>query len=174
VIYRKAEPADAAALAAFGARSFIDSYAHVMARAELEDYVRVHYTPERIGAEIADPQGATFLATDPEIAGFAQLRMENRPDCDMMATSPAELRRIYVDRSRHGQGIAQALLALIEDEARSRGCDVLWLAVWEINDRAMAFYRKSGFAIAGRQGFPIGHEIQTDYVMAKLLADELH
>jgi ribosomal protein S18 acetylase RimI-like enzyme len=92
----------------------------------------------------------------------------------MMATSPAELRRIYVDRVRHGQGIAQQLLALIEEEARRRGCDVLWLAVWEVNDRAIAFYRKCRFAVAGRQGFPIGHEIQTDYVMAKLLAGELH
>ena len=60
-----------------------------------------------------------------------------------------------------------------EARAREYGCDVLWLAVWEVNDRAIAFYHKCGFRIIGRQGFPIGHEVQTDHVMAKSLASEL-
>lgn len=162
------------ALAEFGARSFVESYAHVMDRGELEDYVREHYTEERMRGELGDPDGVTFLALDPDIVAFVQLRCGNRPACELPATSPAELRRIYVDKRRHGDGIAQALLARVEDAARGLEVDVLWLAVWEINDRALAFYRKSGFEVAGRQGFPIGHEVQTDYVMAKALADELH
>jgi ribosomal protein S18 acetylase RimI-like enzyme len=50
---------------------------------------------------------------------------------------------------------------------------VLWLAVWEINERAIAFYEKHRFREVGRQGFPIGSEIQTDLVLARPLADEL-
>ncbi|HEY0305996.1 MAG TPA: hypothetical protein VGC44_13580, partial [Longimicrobiales bacterium] len=83
--YRKAEAADAPALADFGARSFIDSYAHVMERAELEQYVSYHYTTRRIEREILDPHSATFLALDPEIVGFAQVRSDNRPDCELVA-----------------------------------------------------------------------------------------
>jgi ribosomal protein S18 acetylase RimI-like enzyme len=174
VIYRRAEAGDADALAAFGARTFAESYAHLMSRDELDEYVTYYYTPERITADIGDAQGAIFLALDPDIVGFAQVRTGNRPDCKLAAASPAELRRIYVDRSRHGHGVAQKLLALVEKEARNRHCDVLWLAVWEVNDRARSFYGKSGFAIVGRQGFPIGNQVQTDHVMAKPLADELH
>jgi ribosomal protein S18 acetylase RimI-like enzyme len=174
VIYRKAGPDDAAQLAEFGARSFVDSYAHVMDRAELEAYVCAHYTPERVEEEISDPAGASFLALDPDIVGFAQVRAGNRPECEMASAAPAELRRIYVERSRHGGGVATKLLGMVQAEARVRGCDVLWLAVWEINDRAISFYRKNGFSMAGRQGFPIGNEVQTDHVMAKSLADELH
>lgn len=165
--YRKAEAADAPALADFGARSFIDSYAHVMERAELEQYVSYHYTTRRIEREILDPHSATFLALDPEIVGFAQVRSDNRPDCELVAQAPAELRRIYVDRSRHGHGVGQALIALVEEEAQGRGRDVVWLAVWEINDRAISFYRKCGFEVVGRQGFPIGNEVQSDFVMAR-------
>lgn len=173
MIYRKAGPDDAAALAEFGARSFVDSYAHVMERAELESYVAEHYTVERMSAEIADPTGVSFLALDPDIVAFAQVRAGALPDCELACAAPAELRRIYVDRSRHGHGVAAKLLSMVEAEARLRHCDVLWLAVWEINNRAISFYRKNGFAVAGRQGFPIGTEVQTDYVMAKPLADEL-
>ena len=161
-------------IAEFGARSFVDSYADVMERADLETYVGEHYTPERMREEIGDPAGATFLALDPEIVGFAQVRAGNRPECEMAAAAPAELRRIYVERRRHGQGVAATLLGMVQAEARLRGCDTLWLAVWEINDRAISFYRKNGFSMAGRQGFPIGNEVQTDHVMAKPLADELH
>jgi diamine N-acetyltransferase len=174
VIYRKAEPADAPALAAFGALAFVTSYEHVMDRAELEAYVPVHFTSERQLAEINDPRITTYLALNPQITGYAQLAAESRPECALLARAPAELKRIYVDRTLHGHGVARKLLELVEADARRRGSDVLWLAVWEINDRAISFYRKSGFAMVGRQGFPIGNEVQSDHVMAKLLADELH
>lgn len=169
MIYRKAETRDAAELAEFGARAFIDSYAHVMEEGELEGYVRAHYTVELMEAEIADVAGTTFLALDPDIAGFAQVRAGNRPDCALAAAAPAELRRIYVDRAHHGQGVARKLLGMALVDAQVRGCDVLWLAVWEINERAISFYHKSGFTVVGRQGFPIGNEVQTDYVMARPL-----
>jgi diamine N-acetyltransferase len=169
LIYRKAEPADAAELAEFGARAFVDSYAHVMERGELESYVHDHYTTELTQTEIGDDAGAAFLALDPVIVGFVQVRAGNRPDCALEANAPAELRRIYVDRGHHGRGVAQKLLAMAVVEAQVRGCDVLWLAVWEINERAISFYEKGGFAVVGRQGFPIGNEVQTDYVMARQL-----
>ena len=66
MIYRRAEPSDAAALAEFGARSFVDSYQHLMAPGELDEYVAFSYTPERMAAEIADANGVTFLALDPD------------------------------------------------------------------------------------------------------------
>lgn len=172
--YRKADLADATELAAFGARLFVDSYEHLMERAELDAYVRDHFTPPRQHAELMDLATTTFLALAPAIAGYAQVTAGSRPDCPLAATAPAELKRIYVEHGLHGHGIARELLGRAEAEARRRGCDVLWLAVWEINDRAIAFYSKNGFQVIGRQGFPIGHQVQTDYVMAKTLADELH
>ena len=171
--YRIAEPADAVALADFGARLFVSSYQHLMDRAELEAYVRDHFSADLQHAELTDPAMITFLAGDAGICGYAQLLIGSRPDCALDADAPAALQRIYVDPAWQGRGVAPELLRLVEAGARGRGCDALWLAVWEINDRALSFYRKSGFAVVGRQGFPIGSEVQTDYVMAKPLATEL-
>jgi ribosomal protein S18 acetylase RimI-like enzyme len=169
LLYRVATPADAAALSAFGGRLFVDSYEHLMERGELEDYVRENFTAERQLAELNNPAITTFLAIDGEIAGYAQFAGGNVPECPLPAhaRAPAELKRIYVDRRWQGHGVARELVRLVEGEALKHACDVLWLAVWEINDRAIAFYHKCDFRIIGRQGFPIGNEVQTDHVMAK-------
>lgn len=81
-------------------------------------------------------------------------------------------KRIYVDQRWQGRHIAPELLARVEATALKHKCDVIWLAVWEINNRAIAFYQKHGFRVVGRMGF-MGSEELTDYVMAKVLAGEL-
>jgi ribosomal protein S18 acetylase RimI-like enzyme len=173
VIYRQATVADAAPLSAAAARFFADSYHHVMAPAELQGHLTDFFTTDKQYAELTDPCCATFLALDDAIVGYAQLVEDNVPACGIDARKPAELKRIYVDRNWHGKGIAQELLQLVQREAQQRACDRLWLAVWEINDRAISFYSKNGFQTIGRQGFPIGSDDQSDFVMAKPLANEL-
>jgi ribosomal protein S18 acetylase RimI-like enzyme len=55
------------------------------------------------------------------------------------------------------------------DQARQWGCDVIWLAVWEENPRAIRFYEKHGFQKAGVKTFQLGAELQHDFVMARNL-----
>jgi ribosomal protein S18 acetylase RimI-like enzyme len=74
-----------------------------------------------------------------------------------------------VARGFHGQGIAQALMDRVKDEARMRGAKTLWLGVWEHNARARAFYAKCGFTDAGKHVFLFGTDPQTDLVMTLAL-----
>jgi ribosomal protein S18 acetylase RimI-like enzyme len=173
VIYRQANIADAAVLSQAAARLFAESYQHVMQPAELQGHLANFFTPDNLCAELSDPSCTTFLAVNNGIIGYAQLVQGNVPACGIDARNAAELKRIYVDRNWHGQGVAQELLQRVQREAQRRACDRLWLAVWEINDRAISFYSKNGFQVIGRQGFPIGNDDQSDYVMAKPLANEL-
>lgn len=153
---------------------FVDSYEHLMERSELEAYIRNHFNDERQLAELTDPTTTTFLAIDDAvIAGYVQISEGKLPECGIDARHPAELKRIYVDRRYHGRGIAHELVRMARAEAQQRQCDVLWLAVWELNPRAISFYSKHNFEIIGRQGFPIGNEVQSDYVMARPVANEL-
>jgi ribosomal protein S18 acetylase RimI-like enzyme len=82
-----------------------------------------------------------------------------------------ELGRFYVDGSWHGRGLAPRLMAVVRDAARGLGGRTLWLAVWEHNPRAIAFYGKCGFRDVGAQTFVLGADLQTDRVMAGDLAD---
>jgi ribosomal protein S18 acetylase RimI-like enzyme len=41
------------------------------------------------------------------------------------------------------------------------------LGVWEHNPRALAFYKRWGFEIVGRQAFLLGQDLQQDFVMVR-------
>jgi ribosomal protein S18 acetylase RimI-like enzyme len=43
----------------------------------------------------------------------------------------------------------------------------MWLSVWQKNPRAIAFYQKWGFEIAGTATFTIGSDVQTDWIMGR-------
>jgi ribosomal protein S18 acetylase RimI-like enzyme len=82
---------------------------------------------------------------------------------------PIELLRFYVDRRWHGQGVAGALMKETLAQARALGRRTVYLAVWERNARAIAFYRKAGFREVGAQPFHLGKDVQTDRVMVREL-----
>ena len=141
----------------------------------MQAYITTHLDQETLAAELGDAACTTFLAFDDndDPVGYAQVVVGSWPDCALTASQPAQLKRIYVDERWHGQYVAPELLQRILLTAVRHRCDVLWLAVWEINERAIAFYEKNRFRVVGRQGFPIGSEELTDLVMARSLADEL-
>ena len=56
-----------------------------------------------------------------------------------------ELRRMYLDRPYRGRGIAQRMLQCAEARARDLGFSRLILSTAEVQEAAIAFYRKSGY-----------------------------
>lgn len=58
-----------------------------------------------------------------------------------------ELRRMYLDYAYRGQGIAQRMLHKAERHARKLGFSEMILSTAEIQQAAVAFYRKSGFEL---------------------------
>jgi hypothetical protein len=55
-------------------------------------------------------------------------------------------------------------------EATARGSDVMWLGVWERNQRAIAYYRTWGFLEFGTHGFMLGKDLQWDILLARRVA----
>lgn len=164
---RRAEPADAGPLALLAERTFRATFGALNTRENLDAYCAGAYGKARQAAEIADPASATFVCADgAELVGYAQLRWGAAPAC-VAAARPAEIRRIYVDARWHGRGVAQALLSEALAEARRGNADRVWLGVWEHNPRALAFYRKSGFAVVGEHVFQLGQDSQRDWVLCR-------
>jgi GNAT superfamily N-acetyltransferase len=58
-----------------------------------------------------------------------------------------ELRRMYLDRAYRSRGIAQHMLQCAEARARDLGFEKLILSTAEIQEAAIAFYRKSGYQL---------------------------
>jgi diamine N-acetyltransferase len=164
---RPGTTADAELLAAFARRTFAETFAAQNDPGRLAAFLDATYGAEQQGRELADPGWTTLLAEDDgELAGFAQVRARPAPPCVTVA-APLELGRLYVDRRWHGTGVAGALMDEVLRVAGERGGRSLWLGVWQENPRAIAFYRRWGFEIAGDQVFEVGGDPQTDWVMVR-------
>ncbi len=167
---RRARPADAARLAELGARTFYDAFAAENTAENMALYLARAYGPAQQAVEIANPAMSTIVAeSEGRLAGFAQLREGPAPEA-VRGGAPVELLRFYVDRPWHGLGLARDLLRAIDAEAARRGAATIWLAVWERNERAKAFYGKCGFVDVGSKVFLLGNDQQCDRVMARSVA----
>jgi ribosomal protein S18 acetylase RimI-like enzyme len=166
---RPATVADAAVLADLARRTFYDTFASTNDAADMALYLAKAYGVDQQTRELEDRDITTLLVQENGLAiAYAQVRSGHVPDC-VTGTEPIELWRFYVDRDWHGRGIAQALMDAVKVEAQRRSAGVLWLGVWEKNDRARAFYAKCGFADAGTHIFLFGTDPQTDLVMVTTL-----
>jgi diamine N-acetyltransferase len=164
---RIAIPDDAAALADFAERSFRDTFAPDNTAADMNLYVASAFGTDRQRSELQDSRGVVLLMeTGGSIAGYAQLHQSPAPR-EIGALLSIELQRFYVARKFHGRGLAQRLMQSAIDTAAERGALTIWLAVWERNPRATAFYRKHGFADVGSQPFILGEDRQTDRIMCR-------
>ncbi|MEO1573455.1 MAG: GNAT family N-acetyltransferase [Pseudomonadota bacterium] len=167
---RNATAADAPALTQLAIRTFTDAFAKDNTPDDVAAFFEQNYTEAHQQREIADPGLATMVAEhDSALIAFIQVQTD-APNPDVAATPCAEVRRLYVMRDWHGRGLAPDLIEQGCDVARRNGAATLWLGVWERNARAIAFYKKHGFAVVGEKSFQLGSDLQRDLVMARSLA----
>jgi GNAT superfamily N-acetyltransferase len=166
---RRGVAADAADLAQFGARTFVDTFAVDNRAEDIEQHVAAAFGPGQQAAELVDPDVVTLLAhLEGALVAYAQVRRKAYPAC-VSADRPVELHRFYVDRAAHGKGIGRALMGAARDAACELGGRHLWLGVWERNGNAIAFYSKMGFVDVGSHAFAVGADRQTDRVLLTAL-----
>lgn len=166
---RRAARSDALALATVAERTFRDTFAADNTAEDMALHCGASYGESLQAAEIENPDIVTLLCHNgDEIIGFTQLRWRHATP-SVIANMPGEIQRLYVDRAWHGRGVAQRLMRAALDALIERGCDVVWLGVWERNPKAIAFYTKLGFVAVGEHLFTVGQDPQRDVIMARPL-----
>jgi ribosomal protein S18 acetylase RimI-like enzyme len=168
VTVRLATIADAARLSELGAATFRDTFEGENTPDDIARYLADSFSASKQAEEIADPSNIVLLAEREgrELVGYAHLA-GGPPPPDVKGPIPMEIKRLYVGRQWHGQGVAQSLMDAAIEAARTRGAKTLWLGVWERNPRAVSFYRKYGFERVGEHTFLLGSDPQTDWLMAR-------
>lgn len=162
---RRGTAADAVALAAFAARTFAETFGEFNTPENLHAHLAASYGIPQQTRELVDPATVTLLAEDTTaLVAYAQVRRALPPPC-VTVPGPIQLLRFYVDRPAHGRGVAHRLMESVRETARGFGAQHLWLAVWERNPRAIAFYGKCGFADVGDTEFYVGPDRQIDRVL---------
>jgi GNAT superfamily N-acetyltransferase len=169
VVVRRATRAEAARLAEFAARTFVDTFGSQNDPDHLASHVARHYHTDVQAAELANPHWVTLVIDgDDGYVGYAQLRTGDAPEC-AGSDAPVELVRFYVDRPWHGRGVARPFMDAVYRTAADMGGHTIWLGVWERNPRAIAFYEKIGYRTVGTKPYVVGADHQTDFVMMRAL-----
>ena len=165
----EAQASEAAELADFSRRCFLDTYA-------------VFNTPANLELFLAGPMDRTRLMA--EVTGgdllYLVLRLEGRivayaviHEAPLPGESPTagvwEILRLYADKSVIGFGLGRQLMEYCLETIRSRGGQRVWLGVWEHNGRAMGFYEKMGFKRTGEHLFMLGNDAQRDWIMQRAI-----
>ncbi|MGO8968641.1 MAG: N-acetyltransferase family protein [Myxococcaceae bacterium] len=167
---RTATAQDAEALAELGRRTFQETFAKDNRPDDMARYLADHFGAALQREELADPSSRfLLLLAEATPAGYVKVR---RGPAQVPGRSPLEICRFYVNRAWHGSGGAPALMRATVALAQHEAHDALWLAVWEHNARAIAFYQKHGFTRVGEQPFQLGADLQTDWVMAREVRPE--
>jgi ribosomal protein S18 acetylase RimI-like enzyme len=175
-IIRIARTEEAPLLAQLGAQTFSETFGKDNTPQDLAEYLRRNFLPELQSTELAQP-GSVFLILemDGAPAGYARLRDLATDPClaeskNFNRLHPMELVRIYLLQAWTGHRLGDVLMQACLEHARAQGVEVLWLGVWERNERAIAFYKRWGFEKVGTHNFQLGQDLQTDYVLARRLS----
>jgi ribosomal protein S18 acetylase RimI-like enzyme len=172
VSVRQAVAADADRLSAFAISTFHLGGPPETDPNDIAVFIASHLTAERFRSYLTDRNTGVFVAdAESDIAGYAMLVRQKShallAQRDVAATS--ELSKFYVHPRFHGRGVSEALMRNAIEFARPSG-RMIWLSVLSSNERALAFYRKWGFEIIGRQGMLVGKDLQDDFVMCRVSA----
>ena len=171
VTVRECTEADAAALAVVGAATFLEAFAGIVPGAAILAHCAKNHVSTIYTAMLARPETQAWLAeVEPGAApvGYALLTAPHFPEA-LVRTGDAELRRIYLFSRFHGSGAGQRMMDAALVNARERGAERLLLGVHPENYRALAFYRRNGFAVIGTRSFQVGMSVFEDPVLAREL-----
>lgn len=135
-------------------------------------YLAESFDRKKLAAEMTNPASHFyFLFADEQLAGYLKIN-EAPAQSDLNDPQSLEVERIYVRKDYKGKGLGTLLLNFalqLAEEMRKRS---VWLGVWEKNTDAIAFYKKMGFMEAGRHTFRMGNELQSDWIMKKMVSPE--
>lgn len=166
--------ADAAELSACAQRIFCDTFAHMnYPPDDLATFLEQAMGVEAYARQIADSAYALRIVrgADGAMAGFVKGGPNDLPlpEGDPGPSETWELHQLYLDKSAQGSGVADAMMAFIDAEARARGTKALYLSVWVGNERAKRFYARHGFVEVGKNPFYVGAVVDDDRVWRKWL-----
>jgi ribosomal protein S18 acetylase RimI-like enzyme len=162
---KKAGAEDTEAIVSLSVATFRETYGSQNTEENILVHVQEHFNPEKIRSELNEPDFRFYLATiEGAPVGFMKLR-SNRQPRGIAEKRCLEIQRIYVLQEYQGASVGSELVKLAKEIAQKEHFQVIWLQVWQKNEKAIRFYHKSGFVIYETTSFLLGKEMQADYLL---------
>jgi tRNA (guanine37-N1)-methyltransferase len=177
VTVRPAAGADVPEVAALAALTFPLACPPSSTAADQAAFIAAHLTPEHVAGWLAAEDHMVLVAQDDDgvLLGYTLVvhQADGPAEPEIAAVVPsapaAYLSKCYVHPDAQGRGVAGTLMTATLDAARAAGATGTWLGVNGENQRAQAFYRRSGFAVVGERRFQVGGRVEHDLVLHRPL-----
>jgi len=156
---------DVDALRDISVQTFTETFAHQNTESDMRKYVSENLSLDQLSKELNSKDSSFyFLKLEGQIAGYLKLN-KNEAQTEIKNNYSLEIERIYVKQEFHGKQFGKLLLQKAIDIAKEQGYHYIWLAVWERNLKAIAFYLKHGFVEFDKHTFQLGADLQIDIMM---------
>ena len=166
---RLATVADAEFIAHISHLTFNETFAKDNTKSNMDKFFKEQFTKEKLMGEVALKENTFLLAYHgKQIVGYVKLN-EGQVPKELSNPCAIEIERLYAIQKYIGKGVGKLLMNTSLIKARQMNKEVIWLGVWEKNDRAISFYQNWGFEKFADRIFLLGNDVQNDWLMKKLL-----
>ena len=151
----KATENDIQLLADIGKQSFMESHGSSATEETIDQYVKEKYTGAIFHLELNDPKNIYHIIYhNNEAAGFSKIIL-NCPHADLSIDNLTKLERLYLLKEFYSLKLGAELFKFNLELSKTNNQAGMWLFVWKENHRAVKFYKKAGFEIAGSYNFQL-------------------
>ncbi|WP_301750566.1 GNAT family N-acetyltransferase [uncultured Erythrobacter sp.] len=165
MILRPATLADAPALAALGAETFIAAFGQLYTPEDLAAFLAQVHAPGPVAEEIAGESCTHCLAEDNgALVAYCKLRYPSHYTSYSDARDPIELGQLYALPTHTGTGIGSKLMDWALSVARERSHDAVLLSVYSENYGAQRFYQRYGFGKIADITFQVGEQLDAEFL----------
>jgi diamine N-acetyltransferase len=166
ITVREATTDDAELIADLSRQTFYDTFLPDNRKEDMDKFMNEQFTKQALMEEVGSPGNIFLLAyADNDVAGYARLREKADKLFDHKPT--LEIARIYAATHMIGKGVGKKLMEACLSYARMLQKEIVWLGVWEKNQKAIDFYKRFGFEKFAEHDFILGNDIQKDWLMKK-------
>lgn len=159
-----ADNSHAGLLSELGKETFYEWFTEGNNPDDVREYAEQAFSLDQINNELEEPGTVFMLAQeDDQVAGYMKLRLSD--EVSFPGKRCLELHRLYITRDFIRKKVGSIFMKHAIGYATTNGFDILWLGVWEKNERALAFYKKWGFEQFSAHTFMLGTDAQTDLMM---------
>ncbi|QCX41008.1 GNAT family N-acetyltransferase [Aureibaculum algae] len=151
----KASIEDSELIAKIGKKSFLESHGNSASTEDINSFVSKTYTTKHISKEFENTKiQYHIIYFNDKAAGFSKIEFST-PNKDINELNVTKLDRLYLLKEFYGQKLGSKFFDFIIQLSKKNNQKGIWLAVWEENERAIHFYTKIGFKIAGKYNFKL-------------------
>ena len=168
---RLAKEEDAQFIALLGRVTFTETFGHLFRdQNDLIDYYNYTFSVPKIENGMKKENNIFWIAfVDKLPVGYAKLKLNSESEF-IDSKDISQLQKIYVLKDFLSMGIGFELQDSLLQKAKELGFSKVWLSVLNSNERAINFYRKTGFEEIGNHDFQIGKENFEFTAMLKTMA----